>query len=36
MKWLPPIGPPKDPKLHDVWRIYETGRWLYRGFRVKK
>lgn len=25
---LPPIEPPKDPALHDVWRIVELGRIL--------
>lgn len=28
IKWLPPIDPPKDPKLHEVWRMYELGRWM--------
>lgn len=25
---LPPIEPPTDPALHDVWRIVELGRIL--------
>lgn len=26
IKWLPPIPPPSDPKLLDIWRMYEDGR----------
>lgn len=28
VKWLPPIEPPKDPKLHAIWRMYEEGRYI--------
>lgn len=27
-KWLPPIDPPADAKMNDVWRLYEQGRLL--------
>jgi hypothetical protein len=27
-QYLSPIEPPKDPALHDVWRLVELGRIL--------